>query len=96
MGGLITDDNGNTSSGLPLLSRIPGIGGLFGEQEVRKNRAELVLFVTPKVVENEYDARGVIDDLRRRMERLDLAFPPSRPGGQPEVPRGPPEFVAPR
>ena len=96
MGGLITDDNGTTSSGLPLLSRIPVIGGIFGEQSLKKNRSELVLFVTPKVVDNENDARSVIDDLRRRMERLDSAFPAAYFGGAPQVPPAPPEFVAPR
>ena len=95
MGGLITDDNGTTSSGLPLLSRIPVFGGLFGEQSLKKNRAELVLFVTPRVVDHEYDARYIVDDLRRRMERLDNAFPPRDPGGPPAVPPAPPRFVAP-
>ena len=96
MGGLITDDAGMSSVGLPFLSRIPVIGGLFGDQSIKKNRTELVLFITPRVLENEFDARGVIDDLRRRMERLDAAFPASRPGGPPQVPPAPPAFVAPR
>ncbi|HVF64202.1 MAG TPA: type II secretion system secretin GspD [Casimicrobiaceae bacterium] len=95
MGGLILDNNALSSAGLPLLSRIPVIGALFGEQNVNKNRTELVLFVTPKVMENEYDVRGVIDDLRRRMERLDQAYPPARPGGPPQPPRSPPAIVAP-
>ena len=95
MGGLITDDNGTTSSGLPLLSRIPIIGGIFGEQALKKNRSELVLFVTPRVVDHEYDARYIVDDLRRRMERLDNAFPARDPGGPPAVPPGPPPIVAP-
>ena len=76
MGGLINDTKGNTSQGLPLLSRIPIIGGLFGTQELKNNRTELVLFITPRVVENEQDVRSVIDDLRRRMELLDRGFPP--------------------
>ena len=56
MGGLIIDTDRTTSAGLPLLSRIPVIGGLFGEQSVKKNRSELVLFVTPKVMDNESTA----------------------------------------
>ena len=84
------------SSGLPFLSRIPYFGGLFGNQVINKNRTELVLFVTPRVMENEYDTRGVVDDLRRRMERLESVFPPARPGGPPAVPPAPSPFVAPR
>jgi general secretion pathway protein D len=96
MGGLIADDNNTSSSGLPWLSRIPVLGGLFGDQSIRKNRVELVLFVTPKLMDNEYDTRGIVDDLRRKMERLDSAFPATRPGGPPSVPPAPPAFVAPR
>ena len=52
MGGLISETKDNTSNGLPLLSRIPILGGLFGNQELKNNRTELVLFITPRVVEN--------------------------------------------
>ncbi|MEO8740804.1 MAG: type II secretion system secretin GspD [Casimicrobiaceae bacterium] len=75
MGGLILEDKENSSTGLPLVSRIPIIGGLFGSQELRNNRTELVMFITPRVVENETDVRRIIDDLRRRMETLDGVFP---------------------
>ena len=55
-------------------------GGLFGNQTLQNNRTELVLFVTPRLVENEIDMRDVMNDLRRRMERLDNVFPvPSAP-----------------
>jgi len=75
MGGLILEDKENSSSGLPLLARIPILGGLFGSQELKNNRTELVMFITPRVVENESDVRRIIDDLRRRMETLDGVFP---------------------
>ena len=39
MGGLIGETKGNTSNGLPLLSRIPIIGGLFGDAEARRTTA---------------------------------------------------------
>ena len=34
-----------------------------------------MLFITPRVVEDEKDIGLVIDDLRRRMEYLDRMFP---------------------
>jgi general secretion pathway protein D len=74
MGGLIGETKGNTSQGLPFLSRIPIIGGLFGEQKLINNRTELVMFVTPRVVENELDLKSVVEELRRRMEKLDDTF----------------------
>jgi general secretion pathway protein D len=75
MGGLITENSQNNSAGLPGLARIPILGGLFGNQTLQKDRTELILFITPRVVENEADYRRVIDDLRRKMERLDEVFP---------------------
>ena len=75
MGGLILEDKENSSAGLPLLARIPILGGLFGNQELKNNRTELILFITPRVVENESDYRRVIDDLRRKMEQIDDLFP---------------------
>jgi general secretion pathway protein D len=84
MGGLILEDKENSSAGLPLLARIPILGGLFGNQELKNNRTELVLFITPRVVENESDYRRVIDDLRRKMEQIDDLFPVSK-----NAPQGP-------
>ena len=75
MGGLITENNQNTTAGLPGLARVPVLGALFGTQTLQKNRTELILFITPRVVENEADYLRVIEDLRRRMERLDEVFP---------------------
>ena len=74
MGGLIGETSGNSSKGLPLLSRIPIIGGLFGDQQLTKNRTELVMFITPRVVENENDLKNTIEDLRRRMQQIDDTF----------------------
>jgi general secretion pathway protein D len=85
MGGLITKDSENSSSGLPLISRIPVLGGLFGKQDLTNNRTELIFFITPRVVENEMDSRRLIEDLRRKMERLDDVFPRQKtaPEGDP-------------
>ncbi len=79
MGGLIGETKQLSSEGLPLLSRIPIIGGLFGDQTIKNNRTELIMFITPRVVENEFDMKSVMDDLRRRMGRLDEEFPTGRP-----------------
>jgi general secretion pathway protein D len=78
MGGLIIENKQNNSTGLPLISRIPVLGGLFGNQSLENDRTELVLFITPRVVANEADANRVIEDLRRKMERLEEVFPPQK------------------
>jgi general secretion pathway protein D len=83
MGGLITENKQNTSNGLPLISRIPVLGGLFGNQDLKNNRTELVLFITPQVLESENDYQRVIEDLRRKMEQIEDVFP--RPKVAPEA-----------
>ena len=75
LGGLIISNKGNTTNGLPLLDRIPILGGLFGKQNIQDNRSEIIMFITPRVVSNELDYESVINDLRRRMENLDRQFP---------------------
>jgi len=90
MGGLINETKGNQSSGLPLLSRIPVIGGLFGNQTLTNNRTELILFITPRLVETELDMKDLMTDLRRRMERLDAVFPNTLPAPTQDTTRLPP------
>ena len=87
MGGLITENKQNTSNGLPLISRVPILGGLFGNQDLKNNRTELVLFITPQVLESEVDYQRVIEDLRRKMEQIEDVFP--RPKPAPESPAAP-------
>ncbi len=82
MGGLITETKSNTTSGLPLVARIPILGGLFGNQDLKNNRTELVLFVTPRVVDNTADVNTVINDLRRRMDNIDDLFPGGKNAGR--------------
>ncbi len=79
MGGLITENKQNTSNGLPLISRVPVLGGLFGNQDLKNNRTELVLFITPQVLESENDYQRVIEDLRRKMEQVEDVFPRPKP-----------------
>ena len=87
MGGLIQETKGNTTNGLPLLDRVPILGGLFGSQSLQNNRTELVLFVTPRTVSDEHGDRPSIEDLRRRMETLDRVFPatPNWPASPPSL-----------
>ena len=86
MGGLITENKQNTSNGLPLISRVPVLGGLFGNQDLKNNRTELVLFITPQVLESETDYQRVIEDLRRKMEQIEDVFPRPKPAPEASVP----------
>jgi general secretion pathway protein D len=67
LGGLIQDDRDQTRSGVPLLSRIPIIGALFGQRGNTQRRTELLILITPRAVRDPAEARGVTDELRRRI-----------------------------
>ncbi len=75
LAGLIQDVNRTGTSGVPLLSKIPLIGGLFGTQSLSKSRTELVLLITPTVVTNSDDARAVTEEIRRKLPTLEKFLP---------------------
>ncbi|SDE00855.1 type II secretion system secretin GspD [Aquimonas voraii] len=70
LGGLISEEGGRTKAGLPFLSRIPLLGGLFGEQSRTSNRRELIVLITPRVVSNPEDARRVTDQYMRQFRGM--------------------------
>lgn len=79
LAGLIQRTNGAVSQGIPLLSKIPVLGGLFGSQSYQNNRTELVILITPVVITNNDDARAVTEELRRKLPTLEAHFPKVKP-----------------
>ena len=54
IGGLTVTEVSKTSSGLPFLSQLPVIGKLFGFTTNTENRKDLIILVTPRILdENE-------------------------------------------
>ena len=75
LAGLIQEIDRSGSAGVPLLSKIPLIGGLFGTQSFSRDRTELVLLITPTVVTNSDDARAVTDEIRKKLPALEKFLP---------------------
>src|SRR6185369_7888263 len=70
IGGIIQENNLQSSAGVPFLHRLPGIGALFGAQSITKSRTELVVFLTPRVI---YDTNQIVeatDEIRSNMRRV--------------------------
>jgi len=82
LGGLIRENRLRQTSGIPLLSKIPVLGALFGSQHFSRTRTELVLVVTPKIVSDTSQAREATDELRRKLPSLEEFLP--------KVPKTPP------
>lgn len=56
LGGLITENEEKSTSGIPYISRIPYLGVAFKTTKTKKTRKELVIFIQPIVVESADDA----------------------------------------
>jgi len=66
VGGLYRGGHNVAREGLPVLARIPFLGGLFGVDDERSESRELVLLATPRVV----DEREEVARVRAAVERI--------------------------
>ncbi|MEM9425104.1 MAG: type II secretion system secretin GspD [Pseudomonadota bacterium] len=69
LGGLFEQRRTRGSAGLPGLNRQP-FGGLFGRKSGRDQQTELLVLITPRIVNDTMDARRVTRSLRNRMENI--------------------------
>jgi general secretion pathway protein D len=70
IGGIINETTNVTSSGIPVLYRIPVIGALFGSRSYSKERQELIIFITPHVIYDSNQMSDATDELRGRIKNL--------------------------
>jgi general secretion pathway protein D len=70
LGGLIKQDNAESVSAVPYLGRVPGLRWLFGSRSRSKDRTELIVLITPRVITSNSQARQVTDDYRQQMQLL--------------------------
>lgn len=80
LGGLIRDNNTRDKQGLPILHDLPVVGNLFGSTAKTTARTELLVMLTPRVVNSEADLRQVGAEMKSRMRALDLL--PGRIGAE--------------
>ena len=59
LGGLKDLQRDRNQSGVPVLSGIPLLGGVFGTSSRRSNATELYLFLTPRIIRSDADADSV-------------------------------------
>ncbi|HEX2210353.1 MAG TPA: secretin N-terminal domain-containing protein [Longimicrobium sp.] len=79
LGGLAGTQRDRTSGGVPFLSRIPVIGGIFGRKFRRNNDFELFVFITPHVIYTDDDLDDAADDVRANRPNLRRATGRLRP-----------------
>jgi general secretion pathway protein D len=75
LAGLIRETNSRSTAGLPLLSKIPILGAVFGTQGYDIDRTELVLIITPRIISDTVQAREATEELRKKLPSLEGMLP---------------------
>ncbi|MEM6677559.1 MAG: secretin N-terminal domain-containing protein, partial [Pseudomonadota bacterium] len=73
LGGLFSSDESRGRSGIPFLVDIPVAGVLFGSRRASSIRTELLVLITPRIVNNALDARRVTRSLRDRFTSVAIS-----------------------
>ncbi|MCZ8062002.1 secretin N-terminal domain-containing protein [Silanimonas sp.] len=70
MGGLISNTTTTGGTEIPGLGRIPVVGELFRSRSRTGNRTELMVLITPYVIEDAAQARQITEALRARLGEI--------------------------
>ncbi len=62
IGGLMKDDVTTVKTGIPILKDIPLLGYLFRRTEKRRDKSELLVFLTPRVILSAEDAARITQE----------------------------------
>lgn len=67
LSGIRIENESRSDTGFPILKDIPGLGFIFGNEDSLKSQKELLIFVTPIVIENpdEFDTNYNVKELER-------------------------------
>ncbi len=89
LGGLIKEVRQDRKTGVPLISKIPGLRDLFGSTNNSTNRTELIVLITPRVINNSDEARQITADYIKQFEslrplRTNQVAPAPSPAAQPQ------------
>lgn len=74
LGGLFSNQVSRSKSGIPWLQDIPYLGHLFTNTGDSVNRDELMVLITPHVVDSLNKARAVTDELRHKLPEVQPLF----------------------
>jgi len=72
LGGLISEDKTINDRTVPFFSSLPLIGKLFDSTEQKKTKTELVIMVTPRLIESTEEWSAIKNKLSQQLEYLKL------------------------
>ncbi len=71
IGGLMSQSQQNSRTGLPGVSGVPGVGLLFGQKSIANAKRELVILLRSTVIKDENSWRDIAAETQDRMQELD-------------------------
>lgn len=75
-GGLLQDSVTDSTRGVPFLQDIPVLGNYFKTQSENIEKTNLLIFITPKIIADQFDAReetkGRAEPLEEHIQQFDL------------------------
>lgn len=94
LGGIMRTTVTAKTNKVPILGDIPILGELFKSRDNQKNKTELMVFLTPRIVRDEAQSRGLTEQERNRLspgsrQAIDSSRPapvPAQPGTAPAAP----------
>lgn len=107
IGGLISDSMRASQQGVPYLSDIPVLGNLFKFDDKSKEKVNLIILLTPRILRNPTALTSLTDEERERFHKAvtgrrvfsgtmgKLDVPPPEPAYPPASAYGPPGMAAP-
>jgi general secretion pathway protein D len=77
LGGLISDERSQGDTGIPFLKEVPGIGQLFKTQTGKNNRRELIVLITPYIINDDFEAEAITNAFRKSLGPWAETTPPA-------------------
>jgi general secretion pathway protein D len=77
LAGLRSESNSTTSTKVPGLGSLPLVGSLFSSDTRRREKTELVILITPRIIDDMSEWRDVMNGLSKSMQLLSLPAEPT-------------------
>jgi general secretion pathway protein D len=67
---MITNNRSDGWDGIPILSDLPIIGQLFRVDKTTVDRTELVIMITPYVIDDDAEAIAITESIQQKLQLL--------------------------
>jgi MSHA biogenesis protein MshL len=74
IGGLMQEKTVTEEAGVPILSKLPGVGSLFKHSKAGSSKSELVILLKPQVIQSPGDWSASLEASRQRIDKIAPQF----------------------